>query len=408
MLTYLFIIVSIFFTLTVASAPDCALDADCTPIGTYLGDTLQDVCPNIEVLTNISGLGKQSHFNINWPDGHADGLTASGTGKCGIVQPCGMFAQRGYGMCWPAFHQPIARSDGNFSIFVENKVAERENHPCPDNIAPDQRIYCAVSGQTTFQENHNCMWGGGGCQEQGQPCSDTSDCCSGACGEVSATCIPCEVDNNHPQGGCMSEACGACYANEGIYCDPWSGSCYTPLIVDVNGDGFELTNLNNGVRYDAFGTGRTIQSSWVKANSDEAWLVLDRNGNGTIDNGTEMFSSVTPQPQMPLPELRHGFNALVQYDKSENGGNADGVLNKDDQIFNSLRLWQDTNRNGIGEPDELHTLPDLGLTSIDMDYKEAKKQDGQGNRFKFRAKVKDKKGAQLGRWIYDVYLLGRP
>ena len=83
------------------------------------------------------------------------------------------------------------------------------------------------------------------------------------------------------------------------------------------------------------------------------------------------------------------------------------MINKQDANFSSLRLWEDINHNGFSEASELHTLEDLGLKSIDLDYKESKRVDEYGNRFRYRAKVKDAHETQLGRWAWDVILVSK-
>lgn len=202
----------------------------------------------------------------------------------------------------------------------------------------------------------------------------------------------------HPDTGCEN----------GLF-DNTRGCCctyqVTPILVDVFGNGFALTDANSGVYFDMAQDGQRELISWTENGSDDGWLALDRNGNGTIDYGSELFGNFTPQSEPPIGETKNGFLALAEADKASNGGNGDGVIDTRDAIFSSLRLWQDKNHNGLSESYELHTLPDLGITTFELKFKESKRTDEHGNQFRYRAKVTGVHGTEVGRWAWDVFLV---
>jgi hypothetical protein len=160
-----------------------------------------------------------------------------------------------------------------------------------------------------------------------------------------------------------------------------------------------MTDAIGGVPFDILNDNVPVQLSWTAPGSSNAFLALDRNANGKIDSGAELFGNITPQT---ASTDANGFKALAEYDKPENGGNDNGRIDRRDAVFNQLRLWQDVNHNGFSESSELSPLSKF-ISAIDLAYKESKRIDENGNRFRYRAKVYDLAGQQAGRWAWDVF-----
>ena len=155
-----------------------------------------------------------------------------------------------------------------------------------------------------------------------------------------------------------------------------------PLAIDLDGDGIETIGIpaaGNPILFDHDADGVKTGTGWVKA--DDAWLVLDRNGNGTIDSGRELFgvdtlitvteavfgSSVV---QTYNRNARSGFEALATYDTG-NGtagsvGYRDGVFDARDADFTKVQLWQDLNQDGVSQSNELFSLAAKNITAISL------------------------------------------
>jgi hypothetical protein len=196
-----------------------------------------------------------------------------------------------------------------------------------------------------------------------------------------------------------------CYALGGEW-DGWD--CYIPncpLIVDTARDGFRLTSPDDGVLFDLDADGVRERLAWTAADSDEAFLAMDRNGNGQIDDGTELFGNHTPVYPGTRITAGNGFDALAFTELPAFGQSViDGLIDRRDVVFPRLLLWRDANHNGISEADELTTAGSWGLRAIATEYKTSRKQDKHGNEFRQRAKGAWADGDYF---IYDVWLRRR-
>jgi hypothetical protein len=187
--------------------------------------------------------------------------------------------------------------------------------------------------------------------------------------------------------------------------DAGSDDDWSPIIIDVARDGYRLTSLQEGVRFDLDADGVPEQVSWTRHDSDDAFLAMDRNGNGTIDSGAELFGNGTPAFPGSEVTTPNGFEALKFLELPDYGRNLpDETLDANDASFSRLLLWRDANHNGISEPDELVPARAAGVVAIPTDYKAKRRVDRFGNQFRQRGTVIWQDGADF---CFDVWLRRR-
>lgn len=188
---------------------------------------------------------------------------------------------------------------------------------------------------------------------------------------------------------------------------------HSPLVLDtrrnIKARGVRLSSPENGILFDILGLKSTPaphvkrRISWPKSKRYE-FLVLP-NRNGVVEGINEMFGDNTFGPDGEFAD--NGFLALAKYDGKDAEGQvkthmADGVISKDDGVFENLRLWQDRNRDGISQSDELRSLRDAGIELIDLVYDENyEEMDRYGNMTKYKSVVKFDDGEH--RLIFDVW-----
>ena len=150
-----------------------------------------------------------------------------------------------------------------------------------------------------------------------------------------------------------------------------------PIIIDLNKNGITSTKLNNTIYFDHDNNNFKEASSWI--DKGDAFLALDKNSNGLIDNGNELFGNHTisnTRFKYTNNKATNGYEALKAYDL-----NGDNVIDSKDEIYDKLLLWKDSNQNAITDKGELIKLKDSGIVSIDLNYKNTS-IDEKGNTIK--------------------------
>ena len=166
----------------------------------------------------------------------------------------------------------------------------------------------------------------------------------------------------------------------------------SPLVVDLNGDGvIGTTSVADGVYFDHENDGFAEKTGWISA--EDGVLVRDLNGNGLIDNGTELFGNSTILSNNET--AANGFEALKELDS-----NGDGIFSNQDKAWNEVKVWQDANQNGYTDVSELKSLDSVGITEINLNYKQQQVADENGNMHN-QISTGKKDGSEIS--IHDVW-----
>jgi serine-aspartate repeat-containing protein C/D/E len=159
---------------------------------------------------------------------------------------------------------------------------------------------------------------------------------------------------------------------------------HSPLAIDLNGDGVKSLSIDKGVTFDILNSGSKSHVGWISGN--DGLLAIDKNGNGRIDNRSELFGG----------GVGEGFATLASFDT-----NKDGIVSSKDRGFDSLKIWKDSNSNGITDAGELQSLSVFGIKSLNVAHNNTFELDKQGNIMGERGSVNLTNGKAAD--MVDVY-----
>jgi len=204
-----------------------------------------------------------------------------------------------------------------------------------------------------------------------------------------------ESDPPPPPQECV---CGCAAGTDAQYQEDCS-----PIVINLSAGDYALTGGDDPVFFDISGTGVLSHVGWTARGADEAFLWMDRNGNGRVDDGSELFGTATRLQSGVV--ATNGFEALKELDT-----NQDGVIDKNDFAWWRLMLWRDLNHDGIEQADEIEPVSTSDLVAIDLKYHWEGRRDLHGNLFKYGSKVwLVTRGATTRQTpVYDIFFVAVP
>jgi len=209
------------------------------------------------------------------------------------------------------------------------------------------------------------------CQQNKDPEHQGVSTCVESLADGNAAWGACEVNLERGQEDCTADETwtGYCCLNSTSCCA--GEDCNTPLVLSFDGSPVRYSATEDAIAtFDLSGHDLSQRFDWPTAVTP--WLALDRDGNGSIDSGSELFGSAVRLTSGAL--AKNGFEALAEFDS-----NRDGHIDASDDVWARLVVWRDANGDRISTPSELSTLATSGVTSIDVRYSIAPTCDSRGN-----------------------------
>ncbi|HEX9983858.1 MAG TPA: hypothetical protein VGF69_11380 [Thermoanaerobaculia bacterium] len=165
----------------------------------------------------------------------------------------------------------------------------------------------------------------------------------------------------------------------------------SPIILNLGRGAYELSDAHDPVEFDLNADGRRDRITWTARDAELAFLALDRNGNGVIDDGSELFGNAADA---------NGFAALARFDLD-----ADGAITPVDPVWPSLLLWTDADHDGLSDAGELQPLRQSSVRELGLQYHSTMRRDRAGNVYRYQALARDARGAEP---YYDIFFAPVP
>lgn len=180
-------------------------------------------------------------------------------------------------------------------------------------------------------------------------------------------------------------------------------SACSPILINFERGPYRLTGAESPVLFDISASGTPIRIGWTAADADEAFLWLDRDHDGIVDSGAELFGTATPLHDGHTAS--NGFIALREFDDD-----ADRRIDSTDAIWSRLLLWRDRNHDGHTQPDEIGPVDGSGIVAISLDEHWTGRRDASGNGFRYQSTIWITRGANraVPEPVYDVFFVAAP